>query len=137
MLGYEFPRESFLRAFEHEIHGIVIDAGSTDAGPHKLGASVSIVSKREVKKDLELMLKKSLSNKIPIIIGSAGGAGARKHVEDTLDILNEIIDENNYSPKTTIIWADFEQESIINSINSNRIKPLSKNIPSLTEDSVK
>ena len=52
MLGYGFPAESFDRAFEHQIDGIVVDAGSTDAGPHKLGANVSIVSRMALKKDL-------------------------------------------------------------------------------------
>lgn len=52
ILGYGFPEESFNRAFENdqEIHGIVVDAGSTDAGPHKLGAGVAIVSRRATKR---------------------------------------------------------------------------------------
>lgn len=136
MLGYGYPKESFERAFDREIHGIVIDAGSTDAGPHKLGAGVSIVSKHAVKKDLELMLEKGVPNNIPIIIGSAGGAGAKRHVEDTLAILREIIREQNYNVKMAVIWADFEKDYIIDALNDNRIQPLSKNIPDLTEEVV-
>ena len=75
MLGYGFPEQSFLNGLEFESHGIVVDAGSTDGGPHKLGAGVSIVSKRAVKKDLDIMLTNGLPRKIPIIIGSAGARG--------------------------------------------------------------
>ncbi len=80
MLGYGFPFDSFQAGMEKIPHAIVVDAGSTDAGPHKLGAGVGIVSKRAAKRDLGLLIEASLNNKIPLIIGSAGGAGARPHV---------------------------------------------------------
>lgn len=137
MLGYGFPKESFDRAFEKDVHGIVVDAGSTDAGPHKLGAGVSIVSKRAVKKDLEIMFEKGIPNKIPIIIGSAGGAGARQHVEATLEIMDEILEEHGYSPKVAVIWADFEAEEVVEAIKEEKMKPLSKNIHPLSEALVK
>jgi hypothetical protein len=38
MLGYGFPAESFQKGLEKKPHVIAADAGSTDAGPHKLGA---------------------------------------------------------------------------------------------------
>lgn len=136
MLGYGFPKESFDRAFDQKIDGIVVDAGSTDAGPHKLGAGVSIVSERAVKKDLEIMLAQGIPNKIPTIIGSAGGAGAKQHVEDTLAILKEIIHEQNYEAKIAVIWADFEKDYIIDALDDNRITPLSNNIPDLTKEAV-
>lgn len=137
MLGYGFPKESFDRAFNQEVHGIVVDAGSTDAGPHKLGAGVAIVSNRAVKKDLSIMLSKGIPNKIPIIIGSAGGAGARPHVESTLHILREIIEEEGYQAKIAVIWADFDQDYIIQMQKDGKIKPLTDNIPPLTEEMIK
>lgn len=137
MLGYGFPKDSFERAFDQEIHGIVVDAGSTDAGPHKLGAGVSIVSERAVKKDLQIMLEKGVLNKIPIIIGSAGGAGAKPHVENTLEILNEIIKEEGYKVRIAVIWADFEQNTIIDMQKNGKIHPLTENIPVLTEDVIR
>jgi len=137
MLGYGFPKESFERAFDQEIHGIVVDAGSTDAGPHKLGAGVSIVSKHAVKKDLKIMLEKGIPHKIPIIIGSAGGAGARPHVESTLEIMKEILTEEGYQAKIAVIWADFEHEYIVKMQKNGKIKPLSENIPQLTEQTIR
>ncbi|TKC16799.1 acyclic terpene utilization AtuA family protein [Robertmurraya kyonggiensis] len=137
MLGYGFPKESFNHAFDQEIHGIVVDAGSTDAGPHKLGEGVSIVSKRAVKKDLQIMLAKGIPNKIPVIVGSAGGAGARPHVESTLSILNEIIEEEGYHAKIAVIWADFDQDYILQMQQDGKIKPLTENIPVLTEEVIR
>lgn len=136
MLGYGFPAESFARAFEKEIHGIVVDAGSTDAGPHKLGAGVSIVSDRALKKDLELILAQGIPNKVPVIIGSAGGAGTRTHVEHTLEIIREIFQEQNYSAKIAIIWADYTKEEVKVAMDEGRITSLANNIPALTEDSL-
>ena len=134
ILGYGFPKEPFLNAFHERIHGIVVDAGSTDAGPHKLGANVSIVSRRALKKDLSIILEKGLKHRIPVIIGSAGGAGAKTHVELTLEIVKEILAEQKTHAKIGIIWADFKQQTIIDALEEGRITPLSPNIPSLTKE---
>ena len=45
MLGYGFPTKSFQKGLEKKPHVIAADAGSTDAGPHKLGAGVGIVKR--------------------------------------------------------------------------------------------
>lgn len=134
MLGYGFPEESFLRGMEEEPHGIVVDAGSTDAGPHKLGAGVSIVSRRAAKKDLTIILENGIPRKIPIIIGSAGGAGAQVHVDWTMDIIEEILQELGLQVKIAIVWADIPNDLVIEANQQGRIKPLSPNIPSLNEE---
>ncbi|MEF7440041.1 acyclic terpene utilization AtuA family protein [Paenibacillus lautus] len=136
MLGYGFPEQSFMNGLEFELHGIVVDAGSTDGGPHKLGAGVSIVSKRAVKKDLDIMITQGVPRKIPIIIGSAGGSGARTHVNWTLDIIDEILDERGLQAKVSVIWADFTQEEIHLASEEGRIKGLSPNIPPLTRERI-
>ena len=136
ILGYGFPKDPFLNAFQEKIHGIVVDAGSTDAGPHKLGANVSIVSRRALKKDLSIILEKGLKHHIPVIIGSAGGAGAKTHVELTLDVVKEILAEQNAHAKIGIIWADFKQQTIMDALEEGRIVPLSANIPELTKEKI-
>ena len=50
ILGYGFPNESFQAALKQRPDAIVVDAGSTDAGPHKLGAGVAIVSRMAAKR---------------------------------------------------------------------------------------
>lgn len=134
MLGYGFPKESFIKGIEEKPDAIVVDAGSTDAGPHKLGAGVAIVSRRAAKKDIELLLTKGIKNKIPVIIGSAGGAGAKPHVEWTLDIIDEILKENDLKAKIAVIWSDFSKEEIIEAVREERIVPLGKGVKALKED---
>ena len=75
ILGYGFPEASFLKGMSLHPDAVVVDAGSTDAGPHKLGAGVSIVSRMAARKDLEIILVNAAEKGIPVIIGSAGGAG--------------------------------------------------------------
>ena len=38
ILGYGYPRNSFENGLKRKPDLIAVDAGSTDAGPHKLGA---------------------------------------------------------------------------------------------------
>ncbi|MGV2686581.1 acyclic terpene utilization AtuA family protein, partial [Clostridium perfringens] len=87
-----------------------------------------------VKKDLDIMLTNGLPRKIPIIIGSAGGSGARSHVKWTLDIIDEILDERGLQAKVSVIWADFTREEIHQAKEEGRIKALSPNIPPLTRE---
>ena len=50
ILGYGYPRNSFENGLKRKPDLIAVDAGSTDAGPHKLGAGVGIVSRQATKK---------------------------------------------------------------------------------------
>ncbi|MCM3595532.1 DUF1446 domain-containing protein [Metabacillus idriensis] len=136
MLGYGFPIESFKNGMKKKPHAIVVDAGSTDAGPHKLGAGVGIVSKRAAKKDLEILISAALETHIPLIIGSAGGAGAKPHVEWTLDIIDEILSNRKAKPKVGVIWADFDNAYISQALNEGRIGKMSPNVPDLTPHSL-
>lgn len=137
MLGYGFPEQSFLRGIEEKPKAIVVDAGSTDGGPHKLGAGVSIVSRRAAKKDLELMIVYGLKLKIPIIIGSAGGSGARVHVEWTKGIVDEILKEYNLSAKIAIIWADVSHDLVLKAIANKKVVPLGQGVKPLTPELLK
>ncbi|MGD6817099.1 acyclic terpene utilization AtuA family protein [Metabacillus sp. 113a] len=136
MLGYGFPAASFLKGLELGVHAIVVDAGSTDAGPHKLGAGVSIVSRRAAKKDLELMIVNGVLGKIPVIIGSAGGAGARPHLDWTLDIIHEVLSEQSLAAKIAVIPADIPKDYVMEACLNSKTKPLSPNIPPLTAQAI-
>ncbi|WP_242966423.1 acyclic terpene utilization AtuA family protein [Clostridium sp. BSD9I1] len=136
ILGYGFSIESFINGMKENPDAVVVDAGSTDAGPHKLGAGVAIVSRLACKKDLSVLIKKSRKYKIPLVIGSAGGSGAKVHTEWTMDIINEILEEENIKCKLAIIWADIPKDRINAAIKESKVEGMSKNIPVLTEDIV-
>jgi len=112
ILGYGYPKTSFENGLKKKPDIIAVDAGSTDAGPHKLGAGVGIVSRQATKKDLEPILIAGHELHIPIIIGSAGGAGAKPHLEWTINIIKEIIEEKHLYFKTAIIYADVDKAFI-------------------------
>lgn len=135
MLGYGFPVESFEEGLRRKPHAIVADAGSTDAGPHKLGAGVGIVSRAAAKKDLYRMIKGGHDLHIPVLVGSAGGSGAKKHVDWTMDIVEEIIRENGWKMKVGVIYADIDKNYLINKLHKGKVAPLGP-VPELTEEDV-
>ncbi len=77
ILGYGFPEESFIEGMRRKPHVIAVDAGSTDPGPYYLGAGYSFTDRNAVKRDLAIMIPAALEAGIPVMIGTAGGSGAR------------------------------------------------------------
>ncbi len=135
ILGYGFPKESFMRGVEQKPHAIVVDAGSTDAGPHKLGAGVAIVSDAAMKRDLTLIIKAAYELGIPAVVGSAGGSGARTHVEHTLGIIHDIVIEQGMeSIKTAAIWADIDKDRVASDLESGALVPLNHTVKPLTKE---
>ena len=76
MLGSGFLDSSLARAMEYAPDFIAADAGSTDHGPAALGAGKCMFPREAVKQDLRLMLSAARQADIPMIVGSAGSAGA-------------------------------------------------------------
>lgn len=134
ILGYGFPIESFERGLQDCPDAIVVDAGSTDAGPHKLGANTAIVSRAACKKDLEQMIDGGRRLNIPVIIGSAGGSGASAHVKWTIEIVDEILKEKHFNDvKQAVIWADIPKEAILSKLEQGKVTPLGTSVPDLLE----
>ena len=137
ILGYGFPQESFENGIKDSPDAIVVDAGSTDAGPHKLGANTAIVSRQACKKDLEYIITAGFKNNIPVIIGSAGGSGGKVHVQWTLGIIDEIIKEKKLTPlKQAVIWADIPKDIIYENMKQEKVSPLGDSVPVLTKDTL-
>jgi hypothetical protein len=112
ILGYGFPMASFEEGMKKHPDLIAADAGSTDPGPYYLGAGVSFTDRNAVKRDLEIMIIAALEENIPVIIGTAGGSGAKPHLEWTCEIVREIAIEKKLKFKMAIIPADVDKETI-------------------------
>jgi biopolymer transport protein ExbD len=84
---------------------ISCDAGSTDPGPYYLGAGYSFTDRNAVKRDLAIMIPAALEAGIPVMIGTAGGSGARPHVEETVAIIKEIAAEQKLKFKIDPMWG--------------------------------
>ncbi len=124
ILGYGFPEKSFRRGLEKRPHLIAVDAGSTDPGPFYLGSGKSFTSRQAVKRDLTIILKAAVEHSLPCIIGSAGGCGARPHVEWAETIITEIADEQGLSFRMAVVYADISKDDVLCALHQGRIRPL-------------
>jgi hypothetical protein len=96
---------------------------------------VGIVSKEATKKDLTLILKAGCKNKIPVIIGSAGGSGAEIHLNWTLEIVKEIAKEKDLHFKMALIHAEVEKDYLQKKLAQGKITPLGP-VPELTSKDI-
>lgn len=124
ILGYGFPMESFVEGMKRAPHVIAVDAGSTDPGPYYLGAGKSFTDNNSVKRDLEIMIPAALEAGIPLIIGTAGGSGARPHVELTLELIKEISNEKELSFKLAVIQSEMNKEVVREKLRGGSVQPL-------------
>ena len=135
ILGYGFPVASFEEGMKRKPHLIAVDAGSTDPGPYYLGAGESFTDRDAVKRDLEIMLKSGVPNKIPIIIGTAGGSGAEPHLTWCREIIEEIAKEQALHFKMAVIHAELDKEIVKDALRDGKVKPLDP-APELTASEI-
>ncbi len=124
ILGYGFPVDSFKAGLALKPDLIAIDAGSTDPGPYYLGAGVSFTDRQAVKRDLSLILQAAVAEKIPVVIGSAGGAGANPHLAWNAAIIEEIAAEEGLQFKMALLEAEIEQAVLQSAYQAGKIVPL-------------
>ena len=135
ILGYGFPEESFRRGVERRPHLIACDAGSTDPGPYYLGSGKSFTHRALVKRDLQWMLVEGLRLGVPVVVGSAGGAGAAPHVAWCREIIAEIAREQGLSFRMAVIHADIDKAAVKAALRAGKIHPLAF-VPPLTVEAV-
>ncbi|KNY13253.1 3-methylaspartate ammonia-lyase [Shinella sp. SUS2] len=121
ILGYGFPEASFEEGLQRQPHVIAVDAGSSDPGPYYLGAGVSFTDRAAVKRDLKIILRAGNALGIPVIIGSAGGAGAKPHLDWTAEIIREIASEDALALRFAMIDSEVEKGVVEAALNEGRI----------------
>lgn len=132
-LGYGFSHEALQRGMEWGADVIAVDAGSTDPGPYYLGSGETLVSEISIKKDLTQMLKAANRAKIPVIVGSAGGAGAKAHVDATVALVREVAQELGIHFKLAWIYSDIQPQTVATAVRNGHIKNFEANFE-LTEE---
>ena len=133
ILGYGFPKKSFMEGMKRKPDVIAVDAGSTDPGPYYLGSGKSFTNRDAVKRDLNIIMENSIKNHIPLIIGTAGGSGGEIHLNWCKEIIYEIAKEKNLQFKLAIIHSQLPKEIIKKALKENKISPLGP-VPPLTEE---
>ena len=134
-LGYGFNESSLKEGKRRQPDMIGADNGSTDPGPYYLGSGEQLTREGQVKRDLKYSLGAARELGVPYVIGSAGTAGGKAHVNAFLKILYEIVEEENYNFKLGCINAEIDRNVIKAAIKKGKVKPYGK-IPELTEKMV-
>ena len=135
ILGYGFPLESFRAGLAAKPHVIAVDAGSSDPGPYYLGAGVSFTDREAVKRDLRHMLTAATRAGIPLIVGSAGGAGGTPHLEWTADIVRDIAREEGLSFALAVIDSEIDKADLLEANHAGRVAPCGV-WPELTDEDI-
>ena len=123
MLGYGYPLESLEAGIDAGPAFLGVDSGSTDPGPYYLGAGRGFVDPVQLRRDLEAGLCAARRADVPLIVGSAGGAGARPHVEAFLDLLRGIAKQHDLHFRLAAIPADVDAKVVQAALAEGRITP--------------
>ena len=124
MLGGGFPADSVSRASELGADVIAVDAGSTDSGPHYLGAAVAKTARAAVARDLRLILLAARDAAIPVIVGSCGTSGTDSGVDWVADIAREIADAEHLPLTIARIYSEQDPEALLPLLEAGSIHPL-------------
>jgi hypothetical protein len=134
-LGYGIPTPSFNAGLARRPDLIGCDMGSIDIGPTYLGKGEMATSPEATRRDLRKVLHASRSLDVPLVIGSAGSAGAGPHLEATLALLRSIAKTDRLSFRMAVIRADIPRPLLIDAVRSGRVAGLD-DMPALTETDV-
>lgn len=134
-LGYGIPEKAFRAGLAREPHIIGCDMGSIDVGPYYLGSGKLATTDVITKRDLRLVLNGALKGGIPLIIGTAGTAGSKAHLDATLAMVREIAQEDSLDFKLAVIPADIPRDFLKDMTRAGRTRVLGA-IPELTEETI-
>ncbi len=123
-LGYGVPQAAFAEALRREPDMIGADMGSTDIGPAFLGSGDMATSPQQTRRDLATLIKGARSLDIPLIIGSAGSAGAGPHLDATLAMVRQIAREEGLSLRLAVIRSDMPRDSVKAAVRAGKVRSL-------------
>jgi hypothetical protein len=129
ILGYGFPEASLRAGLERKPDMIGVDGGSVDPGPYYLGSGKPFCSKMAIRRDLALMLRAAVAHKIPMLVGTCGGAGGEPHLQLVVDLVREIAREENLHFPMAVIHAEQPKALVKKRVREGRVRPLAQRPP--------
>ena len=135
ILGYGFPESSLKAGLERKPDMIGVDGGSSDPGPHYLGSGKTFTNRLSVKRDMSLLLRGAIANKIPMMIGTCGGAGGEPHLQTCVEILHEIAREHDLHFKLAKIHSEQDKSWLKRKVKEGRVHPLGS-APALADSTI-
>ncbi|ATW25863.1 acyclic terpene utilization AtuA family protein [Candidatus Formimonas warabiya] len=134
-LGGGFKEETFYKALDMKPDVIAADSGSIDPGPYYLGMGRPRMSRKASKWELRLMITEGVKRNIPVLIGSAGTAGADPNVDWLMDIVKEIAAEENLHFKLAEIKTEIKPETLRKYLRAGKMKALN-DVPEFKEEDI-
>lgn len=135
-LGYGIPPESLARGMARRPHFIGADMGSIDPGPYYLGSGQMAAPPAMVRRDLALVLDAALDAGVPLIIGSAGTAGAAPQLQATAALIREIAAERGRALRLCTVASDLDAATVLQALDDQRLTPIGP-MPEPTPDEVR
>lgn len=124
ILGYGFPEQSIHAAMERKPDMFGVDGGSSDPGPYYLGSGKTLNSRLAMKRDLSLLVRAAISAGVPMMVGTAGGAGGEPHLQACAEIVREIAREHGLHFKMALIHAEQSADFLKQKLAQGKIHPL-------------
>jgi hypothetical protein len=134
-LGYGIPAASFSAGVERRPDLIGCDMGSIDIGPTYLGKGEMATSPESTRRDLRRVLTAARALDVPLVIGSAGSAGAQPHLDATLAMIREIARTDGLRFKMAVMRADIPRPALLDAIDAGRVSSFD-DMPALTKEDV-
>jgi len=134
-LGYGIPTPAFNAGLERRPDLIGCDMGSIDIGPYYLGSGKMATARESTKRDLRKVLLAARKHDIPLVIGSAGSAGAAPHLAQTLELVREIAREQDLHFRLAYLPGDVPKDIVIGAVRAGKVWGLD-GMPKLTEQDV-
>lgn len=134
-LGYGIPAASFKAGIDRRPDLIGCDMGSIDIGPTYLGKGEMATSPASTRRDLRRVLTAARTLDVPLVIGTAGSAGAGPHLDATLAMLRDIAKADGLRFRMAVMRADIPRPALLNAVRSGKVTSFDS-MPALTEDDV-
>ncbi len=132
-LGFGIPPGPLAAGFARRPHVVGADMGSVDPGPHYLGSGEMGASEAVARADLEAMLVGACSAGIPMLVGTAGTAGARVQVDRVAGLVREIAARRGLHFRLAVVYADIDADMVVQAIAAGQVQPLG-HMPALTAE---
>jgi hypothetical protein len=121
-LGYGIPAKSFAEGIARRPDLIGCDMGSIDIGPTYLGKGEMATAPESTRRDLRRVLTAARQLDVPLVIGSAGSAGAEPHLEATVAMLRDIARADGLRFRMAVIPADIPRPYLLDAAHAGRIE---------------
>jgi hypothetical protein len=143
ILGYGYPRESLEEGMRRRPDAIAVDGGSTDGGPYYLGMQPGTgggggqakAFLEFIARDTGPLLEAARAARIPLLIGSAGFAGADLHLAGQLAVVTRHAAEKGLHFRLAAIHAEVDKAWVKERIRAGKVEPLGP-VPELSEEEV-